>query len=122
MSNHNIHYVQDYQALASRTLLDTPDHEYTGQELMLVWNAVGLAEEAGEVNGWIKKVVFHRHTPDYDKLKKELGDVLWYLTGICTVHGWTLQEIMELNIDKLEKRYAKDKGYTSEQSIGRTDE
>ena len=39
-----------------------------------------------------------------DDLKKEAGDVLWQLSGLCTVMGWTLEEVAEENIAKLASR------------------
>lgn len=108
-----------YQALAARTLLNEPNHTYTGYELMLVWNAVGIGGEAGEVLDLIKKFVFHRHQLDEDKLIKELGDVMWYVAGLCTTLGVPLSEVMERNITKLQARYPE--GYSSERSINRED-
>lgn len=109
----------EYQQLAARTLIDAPDAEYTGDEIMMVWNAIGLAGEAGEVADHIKKGVFHRHGIDKDKLKKELGDNLWYIAALCTKLGVTLEDVMELNIDKLRKRYPD--GYSSTASQTRAD-
>lgn len=43
-----------------------------------------------------------------DELKKEAGDVLWQLSGLCSVLGWTLEEVAEMNLDKLSSR--KDRG------------
>lgn len=106
-----------YQSLAGRTLIDTPDYEYTGDEIMLVWNALGLAGEAGEVADTIKKVVFHRHALDRDALIKELGDVLWYVAAICTKLDVSMSEVMQRNIDKLKARYPE--GWDRERSIHR---
>lgn len=71
----------------------------------------GLAEEAGEVAGLFKREL--RNLPK-DQLRctrehyvEELGDVLWYLTGVAITHGITLQELWDHNIQKLEERYGK---------------
>ena len=71
----------------------------------------GLAEEAGEVAGLFKREL--RNLPK-DQLRctrehyvEELGDVLWYLTGVAITHGITLQELWDYNIQKLEARYGK---------------
>lgn len=109
----------NYQTLAARTLIDAPDAEYTGSEIMLVWNALGLAGEAGEVADTIKKVVFHRHALDRDELIKELGDVLWYVAALCTKLDVSMSEVMERNIAKLMKRYPN--GYSSADSKVRVD-
>ncbi len=107
----------EYQLLAGRTLIAKPDREYTDNELMLVWNAIGLAGEAGEVAEHVKKGVFHSHGVDRDKLIKELGDCLWYVAALCTRLDVSMDEVMRLNIDKLRARYPH--GYSSADSINR---
>lgn len=107
----------EYQRLSARTLNNKPVTPPTDEEIMLVWCAIGLAGEAGEVNEWIKKVVFHRHemTPQRRAdLHKELGDVMWYLAGICTILGFSLDSVLEMNVEKLRARY--EKGFTVEES------
>ncbi len=65
--------------------------------------SVGLGGETGEVLELLKKKVRDgKH--DQVALAKELGDVLYYLTRIADYHGMTLEEIMQINMDKLEKR------------------
>lgn len=66
---------------------------------------LGLAGEVGEFNDMIKKSIFHRTDFDEEHAKKELGDIMWYVAMMCTSFGWQLDEIMEMNIDKLKKRY-----------------
>lgn len=109
----------EYQKLASRTLIDEPDSTYTGHEVMMVWNALGLAGEAGEVADTIKKAVFHQHGIDRNELIKELGDVCWYLAALCTKLDIPLSDVMERNIFKLMKRYPE--GYSAANSIARID-
>lgn len=108
-----------YQMQAARTLLAAPDGDYSDQDIMLVWSAIGLSGEAGEVADLVKKGVFHRHGVDRDKLVKELGDVLWYVAGLCTTMGLNMSDVMAQNIDKLKVRY-KD-GYSSQASMERID-
>lgn len=70
---------------------------------------LGLAEEAGEVAGLMKRVL--RHFPqDQERITTEnfideMGDVLWYLTACCVSHDVTLEEVWEHNINKLKERY-----------------
>jgi NTP pyrophosphatase (non-canonical NTP hydrolase) len=109
----------EYQELAARTLIDAPDAEYTDAEIMLVWNALGLAGEAGEVANSIKKMVVHRHGVDRDELVKELGDVLWYVAALCTKLDVPMSTVMERNIAKLMRRYPD--GYCSADSQARKD-
>lgn len=39
-----------------------------------------------------------------EELKKEAGDVLWQLSGLCSVMGWSLEEVAQMNLDKLAAR------------------
>jgi NTP pyrophosphatase (non-canonical NTP hydrolase) len=95
----------EYQKLAGRTLLDKPDFQITDAQTMLVWNAIGLAGEAGEVAELAKKQIFHQQGLDVEKWKKELGDVLWYAAACCSHLGLNLEDVMSHNIAKLEARF-----------------
>lgn len=46
------------------------------------------------------------HTSDLEELKKEAGDILWQLSGLCTVMGWSLEDVAQQNLDKLAARKA----------------
>lgn len=109
----------EYQQLAARTLIDRPDQEIPDLGIMLVWNALGLTGEAGEVAEHIKKGVFHRHGIDRAQLKKEIGDTLWYAAALCTKLDLDMGEVMQANIDKLRQRYPD--GYSSADSQRRVD-
>lgn len=111
--------ISDYQKQAARTLIDAPGFDPTNQEIMTVWNALGLAGEAGEVAEHVKKGIFHQHGIDPSILRKELGDVLWYVAALCTTQGLSMEEVMEENIEKLKRRYPN--GYSSEDSINRSE-
>lgn len=108
-----------YQEQAARTLLDAPGFDIPAQEIMLLWNAIGLAGEAGEVAEHIKKGVLHQHGVDANKLGKELGDVLWYVAGLCTKAGLDMSQVMAENIQKLQARYPH--GFTAADSQRRVD-
>jgi NTP pyrophosphatase (non-canonical NTP hydrolase) len=41
-----------------------------------------------------------------EELKKEAGDILWQLAGVCTIMNWTLDEVAQMNLDKLAARKA----------------
>ncbi len=69
--------------------------------------ALGLGGESGEVIDLIKKHLFHDAPLDTEELKKELGDVLWYLSAIATGVGLTLEEVAEANVAKLLARYGR---------------
>jgi NTP pyrophosphatase (non-canonical NTP hydrolase) len=106
-----------YQESSARTLIPEPDHAISGHDMMLVWCATGLIGEAGEVADYIKKGVFHQHDISPEKLKDELGDVMWYIASLCTLAGIDLGDVMEENVKKLEARYPN--GYNSFDSIHR---
>lgn len=105
----------DYQKLAARTLLETPGFTLSDADIMIIWNAIGLAGEAGEVCENIKKGILHQHGLDLEKVKKELGDVLWYVAALCTKFDLDMGEVMIANIDKLRQRYPQ--GYTAKDSL-----
>lgn len=72
-----------------------------------IYPALGLAGESGEVIEKLKKA-FRKDealkSEDRDNLKKEIGDVLWYLSQIATELNLSLGEIADLNIKKLQDR------------------
>ena len=92
----------DYQAAARRTAIYDARHR-------VVYPALGLASEAGEVAGKVKKVLRDR-AGDFDEaprdaLEDELGDVLWYLAVLATDLGLSLDRIAARNVDKLASRF-----------------
>jgi len=69
-------------------------------------NAImGIAGEAGELTDLIKKQEFHGIPADRDKVLKELGDVLYYVTVCAYEHGFNLDDIAVANNRKLAARY-----------------
>jgi len=74
----------------------------------IVYPTLGLVNEAGEVAGKIKKLFRDKQgqisEEDRQALKGELGDVLWYLTQICTELDLTLEEVAAANLEKLFSR------------------
>lgn len=109
----------EYQKAAERTLIDGSDVILADHEKMILWAAIGLAGETGEVCEAIKKGILHQHGLDLSKVFKELGDVCWYLAALCTKCGFDLGDVMEMNIEKLMIRYPD--GFTSQDSISRVD-
>jgi NTP pyrophosphatase (non-canonical NTP hydrolase) len=76
----------------------------------------GMIAELGEVNGIYQKV-YQGHELDEEHLKKEIGDLLWFIAEYCTGNGWFLGEIAQMNIDKLKARYPE--GFETERSLHR---
>lgn len=65
--------------------------------------ALGLVSEAGEVAGKVKKAL-RDGTWDTDAVADELGDVLWYLSQLCTEMDIYLSDVAKMNLDKLKDR------------------
>src|SRR5512145_116642 len=93
--------LNDYQQAARRTAIYAERHR-------VVYPALGLASEAGEVCGKIKKVLRDeggdlRRAP-VGALKDELGDVLWYVAVLAADLGLSLDEVAAHNLAKLTSR------------------
>jgi NTP pyrophosphatase (non-canonical NTP hydrolase) len=88
----------EYQEQAFLTALPTAQN--------FTYMVSGLASEAGEVAGKFKKFVRGDTDPEVFKasITKELGDVLWYVAGLATLSGTSLEDIARENIEKLTKR------------------
>lgn len=108
----------EYQAAAART--GGRDLAEGQQEKGLNHAAMGLAGEAGEVCDLVKKSHHYGVPLPEEKLKKELGDVLWYVSHACSVQGWSLEEIAKLNVAKLLERYPN--GFSAQESVQKRDE
>ena len=80
--------------------------EFPSERLLTA--AVGMSAEAGEFTEVVKKIVFQGKEPTEENLfhlKRELGDVMWYVAQACMGLDVSLDEIIEMNIDKLKARY-----------------
>ena len=92
--------LNEYQQRAFKTALPT--------EKTTVYMGFGLCSETGEVAGKLKKW----HRGDYlnheqlwrENVSGEVGDVLWYLAGLCTMLGLSLEDIAAENLAKLADR------------------
>jgi len=117
--------MSEYQKLSERTM-----PKWDNNVSLWYWNrmeksnyALGLNGEAGEVGEIVKKHIHHHHpyTDETEmKLKKEIGDVLHYLAGLCTMYNIQLEECATLNLMKLEERYPNE--FNKEDSLMRKDE
>lgn len=104
----------EYQNLAMRTAA-IPEENTDGR---MKHGAFGLASEAGEVCGILQKV-YQGHELDNTHMAKELGDCLWMIAEICSAIGITMDEVMQMNIDKLKARYPQ--GFEAEKSLHRAE-
>lgn len=97
----------EYQKLSRRTAT------YPSIGHPVIYPTLGLANEAGEVAGKVKKVFRDKggeiSEETRDALKAELGDVLWYIAQVCTELEISLDEVAEYNLSKLLDRQARGK-------------
>lgn len=104
----------EYQKLALKTL----NPKLTKKEV-LINGVMGLCGESGEAIDLVKKHLAHGHQLDRDALIKELGDIAWYLAETAYALDVELEKVLELNIEKLKKRYPE--GFDEERSKNRMD-
>jgi len=104
-------HLNHYQSLAARTINQDND-----KAEMLAHALHGLCAEVGEVHGIFQKQ-YQGHEASLDHLEKELGDCLWMLAEACTACDFTLEEVAQMNIDKLMARYPD--GFKAENSLNR---
>lgn len=102
----------EYQVLAMRTCSIPHDHKSD----LLNHAVFGLTSEAGEVSGIMQKI-YQGHPFSEEHMKKELGDCLWMIAEACYALGFTIEDVMQLNIEKLLQRYHD--GFSAERSQNR---
>lgn len=103
--------LEEYQHLAARTIdPDLLPFEIESHALH------GMTSEIGEIHGLFQKV-YQGHQLDKEHLKKELGDLMWFIAEYCTGCDWSLEDIARMNIEKLKERYPN--GFDPERSLHR---
>ena len=93
------------QLLSRMTELDVTDDADIPR---LLTAALGLSAEAGEFTEVVKKIILQGKPYNEDNvfhMKRELGDICWYIAQACMALDTTFDEIIEMNVDKLKKRY-----------------
>jgi len=109
-------YAQFVDGVTSEPSKDFDAFIYRLQELngensdihRLLTAAVGLSAESGEFTEIVKKIIFQGKPYNEDNIyhmKRELGDIMWYLAQACMALNTNFNEILEMNIDKLKSRY-----------------
>lgn len=106
--------INEYQQNALRTEAGG-NHTYP----RLLNGLMGLNGEAGEAIDILKKHLFQGHDLDKEHIAKELGDVAWYLAVSADAIGYKLEDILQMNVEKLKQRYPQ--GFKSELSINRNE-
>lgn len=107
--------INEYQKLAMTTL--NPDLD---KKDVLINSVMGLCGESGEAIDIVKKWLAHGHELDKEHLKKELGDIAWYLAEAATALDMDLEDILRANIEKLKKRYPE--GFSTYDSLNRSED
>ena len=80
----------------------------SGSEGELMYLGLGLTSEAGEVAGKIKK--FYRDGVLYNEdVAQEIGDCFWYLCMLCRAIGYSANDVLVMNYEKLQSRFERDK-------------
>ena len=101
-SNESLHYA----SLISR--MNNLELEDDCNVPQLLTAALGLTAEAGEFTEVVKKIILqgkpYNEDNDYH-MKRELGDICWYIAQACMALDTSFDEIIEMNVDKLKKRY-----------------
>lgn len=92
----------------------------TGENTRLLEGVMGMAGEAGECVELLKKHLFQGHDLDREHMAKEIGDVAWYVALAADALGFTLDDILQMNIEKISGRYPD--GYDDDRSIYRNPE
>ena len=99
--NASINSFNEYQKLMDK-------RSVCPEDMKVVYPALGIAGEAGEVADKVKKICrddnkdFSKHR---EEIAKELGDVLWYISRLAGDLGYKLSDIAQINIDKVNSRW-----------------
>ena len=96
----------DLAALLSR--ITELDIENDADVPRLLTAALGLTAESGEFTEVVKKIILQGKPYNEDNvfhMKRELGDICWYIAQACMALDTTFDEIIEMNVDKLKARY-----------------
>jgi len=103
--------LNEYQRLAERTIntaLDRRDIEMHALH--------GMVGEIGEIHSIYQKK-YQGHPVDEGDLMKEVGDLMWFVAEFAFAHEWELDDVGQMNIDKLRRRYPD--GFSAERSVHR---
>ena len=94
----------EYVKLASITMSGT-NQDLDDNFMDNIHMMLGVMSESGEIADIFKKNLSYKTSIDWVNMKEELGDIMWYIAGFCDINGFSLEEIMEINIGKLKARF-----------------
>ena len=101
-SNESVHYA------ALLTRMNNLELEDDCNIPPLITAALGLTAEAGEFTEVVKKIILQGKPYNEDNvfhMKRELGDICWYIAQACMALDTSFDEIIEMNVEKLKARY-----------------
>jgi NTP pyrophosphatase (non-canonical NTP hydrolase) len=104
--------LNDYQEAAKKTIVYPQrtlanNSMATGYETGVLYNALNLASEAGEVAGKVGKAIRKDTEVPEETVIDEIGDVLYHVAVLSYELGYTLEEVAQRNVDKLKSRQAR---------------
>lgn len=91
--------IKTYLSASERTLIDK------GHDMNLLHAAMGISTESGELMDAFKRKLFYGKELDVVNLKEEVGDIMWYVAILLRELDLDFNEILQLNIDKLQARF-----------------
>ena len=97
---------KNYYDFAQRIALLSDRDDFPTERLLTA--AVGMSAEAGEFTEIIKKIIFQGKPVNEDNLfhlKRELGDIMWYVAQACMGLNISIDEVIAMNVEKLASRY-----------------
>ena len=99
--------INEYQRLANQTDQQPENESLEADPRSIMIPLLGMAGEVGELLGehkkWLRDGESYKLFPE--RVKEELGDLLWYLSNVATKHGLTLDEVAEFNLGKTGRRW-----------------
>ena len=96
----------DYAAFLTRT--NSLELQEDCNVTQLLTASLGLTAESGEFTEVVKKIIFQGKPYTEENvfhMKRELGDICWYLAQACMALDTTFDEVIEMNVEKLKARY-----------------
>ena len=99
--------LNEYQRLANQTDQQPENENLEADPRSIMIPLLGMAGEVGELLGehkkWLRDGESYKLFPE--RVKEELGDLLWYLSNVATKHGLTLEEVADFNLAKTSRRW-----------------
>ena len=92
--------IKEYCESAKLTLADLKDLEMDNIHMVL-----GMLTETGELADVFKKNLAYHKNIDWINVQEEIGDTMWYIANFCNINGFSLEDILSNNIEKLRTRY-----------------